>query len=567
MKRSVNKKSKDTTAFLYERISRDDNLEGDSYSISTQKKLLLKVAKEKGFTNCVHFFDDGISGVTMARPKFQEMLRELEKGRASTVIVKDLSRLGRNYIEVGRLTDEFFPNHNIRLIAISDGIDTDEGENELAPIRNLFNEWYARDISKKRRLSNKIRGALGEPLSQPPYGYIKNPENPKHWIIEEEAASVVRKIFSMTLDGFGSDQITTALDQEKVLAPLMYWRSKGINRSGMTKEPTDIKWSNATVIKILGTQEYCGDIINFKTYSKSFKNKKRIKNDAEDIAIFKDVHEPIIDRDTWEKVQRKRGNIRKRKCHNGEINMFSGLLVCSDCGANLHLHFNQRNPSIKYYNCPNNNNARKTCPSTHYIRVEFLEQVVLGEIRRLSKFASHYENSFVNAVMGHSRQALIETQRYYEKELHKLQARDKEIDKLCERLYEDNVRGQVNDERYARMSKNYDQEQSDLSKRMKAVQEELNKHSDGSMTTDMFIATVRKYTRTRKLTPRMLNELIQRIEVFQSEKIDGVHVQKLTIHFNCIGTLDIPEELSIDMPDVTINTRKGVFVTYEPRQS
>ena len=217
MKQSSNKKSREATAFLYERLSRDDNLEGESYSIGNQKKLLTKVAKEKGYTNLVHFLDDGISGVTMNRPGFVEMMQQLEQGKASAVFVKDLSRLGRNYIEVGRLTEEFFPDHDIRLVAVSDNIDTAEGENELAPIRNLFNEWYARDISKKRRISNKIKGNSGEPMGLPPYGYIKDPNNPKHWVIDEEAAQVVRRIFDMTLEGFGTEQIATQFEKEGIL--------------------------------------------------------------------------------------------------------------------------------------------------------------------------------------------------------------------------------------------------------------------------------------------------------------------------------------------------------------
>lgn len=214
-----NKKSRDVTAFLYERLSRDDNMDGESYSIGNQKKLLIKVAKEKGYTNLVHFFDDGISGVTMDRPGFADMIQQLEQGKAAAVFVKDLSRLGRNYIEVGRLTEEFFPNHDIRLVAVSDNIDTDEGENELAPIRNLFNEWYARDISKKRRISNKIKGNAGEPMGQPPYGYVKDPENPKRWIVDEEAAQVVRRIYRMTLEGVGTEQIAVKLEEDGVLTP------------------------------------------------------------------------------------------------------------------------------------------------------------------------------------------------------------------------------------------------------------------------------------------------------------------------------------------------------------
>ena len=390
-----NKKSRDVTAFLYERLSRDDNMDGESYSIGNQKKLLTKVAKEKGYTNLVHFFDDGISGVTMDRPGFADMIQQLEQGKAAAVFVKDLSRLGRNYIEVGRLTEEFFPNHDIRLVAVSDNIDTDEGENELAPIRNLFNEWYARDISKKRRISNKIKGNAGEPMGQPPYGYIKDPENPKRWIVDEEAAQVVRRIYRMTLEGVGTEQIAAKLEEDGVLTPRAYWHSKGINRPGKVKDLPPTHWNSSSVIKMLSVQEYCGDILNFKTYSKSYKNKKRLENDRENWAIFKDVHEPIIERAVFEQVQQKRGKMRKRQAKDGERSMFSGLLVCADCGSNLHFHFNQGNPEIKYFNCSNYKGNRGSCTSTHYIRVDFLEQVVLGEIRRLTKFASFYEDEFL----------------------------------------------------------------------------------------------------------------------------------------------------------------------------
>ena len=395
MRQSNHKKSRDTTAFLYERLFRDDNLEGESYSIGNQKKLLTKVAKEKGYTNLIHFLDDGISGVTMDRPGFVEMIRQLEQGRAAAVFVKDLSRLGRNYIEVGRLTEEFFPEHDIRLVAVSDNIDTAEGENELAPIRNLFNEWYARDISKKRRISNKIKGNAGEPMGQPPYGYIKDPDNPKRWIVDDEAAQVVRRIFSMTLEGYETEQIATQLERDEILTPRAYWLKKGIKRPGKGKQQPATKWNSSTVTKILSLQEYCGDILNFKTYSKSYKNKKRLENDRENWVIFKNIHEPIIERSVFEQVQQKRGKIRKRRTNEGEHNMFSGLLVCADCGSNLHFHFNQGNPEIKYFNCSNYKGNRGSCTSTHYIRVDFLEQVVLGEIRRLTKFASFYEDEFL----------------------------------------------------------------------------------------------------------------------------------------------------------------------------
>ena len=564
MKQSNNKKSRDVTAFLYERLSRDDNLEGESYSIGNQKKLLAKVAKEKGYTNLVHFLDDGISGVTMDRPGFVEMIRQLEQGKAAAVFVKDLSRLGRNYIEVGRLTEEFFPDHDIRLVAVSDNIDTAEGENELAPIRNLFNEWYARDISKKRRISNKIKGNAGEPMGQPPYGYIKDPNDPKHWIVDDEAAQVVRRVYSMTLEGFGTEQIAAQLEKDDVLTPRAYWLTKGIKRPGKGKQQPPTKWNSSTITKILSLQEYCGDILNFKTYSKSYKNKKRIDNDRENWVVFQDVHEAIIERAVYEQVQQKRGKIRKRRTNNGEHNMFSGLLVCADCGSNLHFHFNQGNPEIKYFNCSNYKGNRGTCTSTHYVRVDFLEEVVLGEVRRLTKFASLYEDEFVKAVIGHSQQAEQTDRKLKEKELKTLLARDEELDGLFERIYEDNVSGKLSDDRFAKMSRRYEDEQKELSEKIKKLRSEIEKQSSRSMTTDMFIGLVRKYTRARKLTPRMLNELIEKIEVFNAEKIDGVWEQRLRIHYNCVGTIEIPTVLPLPIPEVSVNTRKGVVVNYAP---
>ena len=564
MKQSNNKKSRDVTAFLYERLSRDDNLEGESYSIGNQKKLLAKVAKEKGYTNLVHFLDDGISGVTMDRPGFVEMICQLEQGKAAAVFVKDLSRLGRNYIEVGRLTEEFFPDHDIRLVAVSDNIDTAEGENELAPIRNLFNEWYARDISKKRRISNKIKGNAGEPMGQPPYGYIKDPNDPKHWIVDDEAAQVVRRVYSMTLEGFGTEQIAAQLEKDDVLTPRAYWLTKGIKRPGKGKQQPPTKWNSSTITKILSLQEYCGDILNFKTYSKSYKNKKRIDNDRENWVVFQDVHEAIIERAVYEQVQQKRGKIRKRRTNNGEHNMFSGLLVCADCGSNLHFHFNQGNPEIKYFNCSNYKGNRGTCTSTHYVRVDFLEEVVLGEIRRLTKFASLYEDEFVKAVIGHFQQAEQTDRKLKEKELRTLLARDEELDGLFERIYEDNVSGKLSDDRFAKMSRRYEDEQKELAEKIKKLRSEIEKQSSRSMTTDMFIGLVRKYTRARKLTPRMLNELVEKIEVFNAEKIDGVWEQRLRIHYNCVGTIEIPTVLPLPIPEVSVNTRKGVVVNYAP---
>lgn len=516
MRRSNNKNKRDNAAFVYVRLSRDDELEGESYSISNQKKLLMKVAKDKGYTNVTVFCDDGVSGVTMNRPEFNDMIEQLRLGKASAVFVKDLSRLGRNYIEVGRLTEEFFPEHNIRLISVSDNLDTDEGDSEFTPIKNLFNEWYARDISKKRRISNKIKGGSGIPLSPPPYGYIKAPDNSQRWIIDEEAAFVVKRIFDMSYSGMGTFQIATALTEEKILSPSEYAIKKGIKKAGGTAGKTHSDpyyWGQSTIGKILNTQEYCGDVINFKTYSVSYKNKQRHVNDPENILVFKDVHEAIIDRTTFETIQLRRGKARKRTMSNGERNMFSGLLVCSDCGRILHYHLSDRN--IRYFNCPGyNQGKRKECFNTHYVRVDFLEQVVLAEIRRLTRFACQYEDEFVKVVSELSKQAMQSQIAAHQSEVRTLTARDKELDRIFERLYEDNLSGKITDERFRRMSVNYDNEQKELRERLSRLNNILDELSGKVLSTEKFIEAVRKYTRVKKLTPRMVTELIEHMVLY-----------------------------------------------------
>ena len=428
----------------------------------------------------------------------------------------------------------------------------------------LTNEWYARDISKKRRISNKIKGNAGEPMGPPPFGYEKDPSNPKHWIIDEPAAAVVRRIYRMNLDGMGVEQIADALSKDGILTQLFYWEAKGIRRPGKGAKYGPCHWNSSTVSKILSLQEYCGDILNFKTYSKSYKNKRRIENDRENWVIFKDVHEAIIPRQMWEAVQESRGRTRKRRTHEGERNIFSGLLVCADCGNNLHFHFNQGNPEIKYFNCSNYKGNRGTCNSTHYIRADFLEQVVLSEIRRLTRFVSQYEQEFSELMMGYTQQAMADEQRAIKRELDSLLVRDRELDSLFEHIYEDNVNGKLSDDRFSRMSAKYEEEQAELRKKIKSLQDNMDKSKSKASTAEIFMSAVRKYTRARKLTPRMLNELIQKIEVHQAEKIDGVWVQKITIHYNCIGVIALPSDLALPTPDITVNTRKGVYVTYMP---
>ena len=555
------------TAALYCRLSRDDNMDTESNSIQNQKKILQKAAKEKGYADTLFFVDDGITGTTMKRPGFQKMITAIEAGYISAVFVKDLSRLGRNYIEVGKLTEEFFPEHDVRLIAVSDGVDSDEGDNEFTPFRNIMNEWYAKDISKKRKIVNKMKGNAGIPLSQPPYGYIKNPDDSRFWVIDPEAADVVRRIYDMALEGYGLAEIANALGVDGIVNPTYYWRSKGVNRSGSksTLEPT--KWGHTTIKKILTLQEYCGDVINFKSYSKSYKMKRRIENPEKNRAIFLNVHEPIIDRATWEKVQTmQKGTRRKKPTVTQEPSVFSGRLKCPECGGNLNFHFNQKNHDIKYFSCQNHNSGLRKCSATHYIRLDFLEQVVLYEVNRLAAFANEYEHDFVKTMLGRSAKVAENDRARKQRELNALLTRDKELDMLFERLYEDNVAGKIDDARFARMSKRYEQEQGEISAKIKALRLELKKAEGQQMDMEDYLQMVRRYTHVTKITQRMVSELIDHIDVYHAEKRDGVTNQRIVIHYNCIGAFEVPDRKKIPEADIIMETRKGVAVSYAPAE-
>lgn len=564
MKQS-SKKTALGTAALYCRLSRDDNMDNESNSISNQKKILQKAAKDKGYTDTIFFVDDGITGTTMKRPGFQKMIAAIEAGYISAVFVKDLSRLGRNYIEVGKLTEEFFPLHDVRLVAVSDGVDSDEGEDDFTPFKNIMNEYYAKDISKKRRIVNKMKGNAGIPLSPPPYGYIKNPDDPRFWVVDPVAADVVRRIYRMALEGYGLAETAAALGADGIVNPTYYWRSKGTSRGGSksTLEPT--KWGHTTIKKILTTQEYCGDVINFKSYSKSYKMKRRIENPEENRAIFLNVHEAIIDRPTWEKVQAlKAGTRRKRPTVTQEPSAFSGVMKCPKCGGNLNFHFNQNNHDIKFFSCQNHNSGLRKCSSTHYIRLDFLEQVVLYEVHRLACFANEYENDFIKAMVGRSAKVAENERVRKKRELDGLLARDRELDTLFERLYEDNVSGKIDDARFAKMAKRYEQEQGENAGRIKALRLEVKKLEEKRMDVDDFLETVRHYTNAAKITKRMVAELIDHIEVYPAVKEDGVTNQRVTIHYNCIGAFEVPDRRKIPERDILLETRKGVALSYAP---
>ena len=554
-------------AALYIRLSKEDESEGPSQSVTNQRSLLEEFVRKHHLQVYDTYIDDGWSGTNFDRPDFQRMIGDIEAKKVNMVITKDLSRLGRDYILTGHYMERYFPEHRVRYISLLDGIDTgvESSANDITPFRAIMNDMYAKDISKKRRIVNKMKGNAGVPLSPPPYGYIKNPDDPRFWVVEPEAAEVVRRIYRMALEGYGLAEIAARLAADGVVNPTYYWRSRGTSRGGSksTVEPT--KWGHTTVKKILTLQEYCGDVINFKSYSKSYKMKKRIENPEENRAIFLNVHEAIIDRQTWEKVQAlQKGTRRKKPTVTQEPSVFSGLLKCPECGGNLNFHFNQNNHDIKFFSCQNHNSGYRKCSKTHYIRLDFLEQVVLYEVKRLACFASEYENDFIKVMIGHSAKVAENATLRKQRELDALTARDRELDMLFERLYEDNVAGKIDDARFSKMSKRYEQEQGENAKKTKALRLELKKDESKRMDIDDFLETVRRYTDAATITKRMVAELIDHIEVYHAEKQDGVTNQRVDIHYNCIGAFDVPDRRKIPEADIIMETRKGVALSYAP---
>ena len=549
---------------LYCRLSRDDGAEGESTSIATQKKLLAKYAKEHGFTNTKFYVDDGYTGTNFNRPGFQQMLEDMEMGYISTVIVKDSSRFGRNYLEVGQYTDYYFPEHNIRFIAINDCIDSENGEDDFSAFRNVMNEMYAKDISRKVRSSHRLRGNAGEPLAPPPYGYVKDPANKKKWIIDPDAAEVVQRIFRLCIEGNGNETIARILQDDKILVPQAYWQSKGMSRGGKKTQPNPYKWCKTTIAKMLEQQEYCGDIINFKSYSKSFRNKTRVENPKENWAIFKDVHEPIIDRETWERVQELTKNSKRRKPKNENVkkSIFTNLLYCGDCGHKLWFNINKQNPSIRFYSCSNYKGLRGTCESTHYVREDSLEQVVKMELFKLATYLDHDENAFAELLEHKTNKDSMAERKAAESALAAATARSQELLRLYERVYEDNVNGKVTDDWFMRLSHKYEVEQEELKKQMFDLKNKIERLDTAQNSSGNFIRAIRKFMTMQTLTPIVLQELIDKIEVFPIEGTGKNRTQRLVIHYRFVGCIDLPS--IVPKHTYKLDSRQGVAIEYLP---
>lgn len=551
---------------LYCRLSRDDGTESESNSIGNQKKLLSQKAKEMGLTDTKYYVDDGYTGTNFNRPGFQQLIDDIEIGLVSAVMVKDLSRLGRDYVSVGNYTDSYFPEHNVRFIAVNDAIDSDEGESEIAPFKNILNEMYARDISKKIRSSHRLRGSMGEPLSQPPYGYTKSLENKKKWIIDPEAATVVKSIFKMCLDGKGNETIARELQENKVLIPMAYWRSKGLNRGGKKTQTDPYKWCKTTIQKILSQQEYCGDIINFKTYSKSFKNKRRIENSKENWAVFKNVNEPIIDRETFETVQKFISKTKRRapKKENGERSIFNGLIYCGDCHSKMRYHTSTSNKEIHYFTCSDNKvDYRGKCPGRHYVRADALEEVVKLELRRLVEMLEIDESYFAQLLLRKNDEEREKDKKFLESELQKAITRSNTVSQLYEKLYEDNVIGKVSDEWFVELSHKYEKERMDLKAKIADTRHQIEELKNTNSEYGKFISAIRRFMQMDNLTSPLLRELIDHIDIFETEGTGKSRTQRIVIYYRFIGYIELPNTTK---QTHIADTRKGVAVEYITEQ-
>jgi len=520
---------------LYERLSQEDKLEGESNSIANQKKILERYCKEHGYTAFRHYDeDDGYSGTNFNRPGFQRMLADIKEGKIKRVIVKDMSRFGRDYLQVGMYTDVLFPDFGVHFIAVNDGVDSTRGENEFTAIRNVFNEMYARDTSKKIRATWQTKGKSGERLcTNAPYGYMKDPEDKKKWIVDEEAAAIVQKVFSLCIDGLGPTQIARWLKEHEILCPSAYWKSKGIKTP--TKPPKNpYGWTTETVSFMLERVEYLGHTVNFKTTKQSYKSKKILRNDPENWAIFENTQPPIIEESVFLIVQNIRKS-RRRPTRMGDMGMFSGLLFCADCGNKMYQCRTNEKPGNAYFLCATYRKDRSLC-TTHSIRNVILHEIVLNNLREAIQYVTEHEAEFIQEAADHSlRDRDAEFARKREA-YAKAEQRIAELDRIISRLYEDNVMGKLSDERFVKMSHDYELEQSNLKSMADVLRKELKQQEQQKTNVKAFIAVVKKYTDMRELDATLLREFIDRIEVSQADR--ATKRQSITIVYNFIGAFD-----------------------------
>lgn len=528
----------DNITALYARLSQEDALDGESNSIANQKKILLKYAKDNGFSNPIFFIDDGVSGVTFDRPGWNEMIRLAEAGKVTTVIVKDMSRMGRDYLKVGYYTESFFAERDIRYIAINDGVDSDKGYNEFIPFRNLFNDFYARDTSKKIRAVMRAKGNAGEHLcTNPPYGYMKSPDNKKQWIVDEEAAAVVKRIFDLCVAGKGPMQIAKILTADKVLTVKAYYAK----RDGKTMPDNLYRWDYKSISGILERPEYTGCTVNFKTYSKSHKLKKRLQNTPENYRIFPNTQSAIIEEKVFERVQGLRAN-KRRPTKTGRQGLFSGLLYCADCGEKLYFcTTNSFSPKQEHYVCSNYKSNTGTC-SAHFIREETLTLFVRQRIFDVTAMFFDDIQGFQNMVYQQRFEEAEKAIKQKKKELEQAKKRIAELDRIFKRIYEDDISGTISHERFLKLSAEYEAEQKELTEFVKAEQTAVDTYEQDRTDFDSFAAIIRKYVGIRELTPTIVNEFVKKIVVHAPDKSSGHRRQKIEIVWNFIGELEQDED-------------------------
>lgn len=529
---------------LYCRLSRDDELQGDSNSIRNQKAILQKYADDNGFTTTQFFVDDGYSGTNFNRPDWTRLMALVEDGQVGTIIVKDMSRLGRDYLKVGYYTEMIFPEADVRFIAINNGVESaSPQESDFTPFLNIINEWYAKDTSKKIRAVFKAKGQSGKSLATiPPYGYIKDPEDKNHWIVDEEAAEVVREIFHLCVSGYGPTKLANELQRRKILTPVEYAKSKGWSVRSVKQQDDPFAWDTSTVVRILERQEYIGNTVNFKTYRKSYKQKKTLRKDPSEWQVFDGTHEAIIDKETFAIVQRIRDG-RRRLTPMGEMPILSGMVFCADCGSKMYqVRMRGWEHDKEYFVCANYRKKTKAACTSHQIRNVVIEQLLLEDLRRVTAFAKRHEEEFVRLVTNSASRSLNREMKDNRKEYEQSQARIAALDKIIQRLYEDNVTGRISDERFARMSATYEAEQQTLEKRVAELQILMDCAKQKAMNVEYFLSLVRKYTDIQELTGEIIREFVEKIIVFKAEKVDGHRQQRIQIIYNAIGAVEIPNE-------------------------
>ena len=529
----------DVTA-LYARLSKDDDLVGDSNSIVHQKEILAKYAKEHGFTNIEFYVDDGFSGTNFNRPDFQRMMADAEEGKISTVIVKDMSRFGRDYIMVGYYTEIYFSNLDIRFIAINDNVDSNiQTENDLTPFKNVFNEWYARDTSKKIRAVFKAKGNSGKHLTtNPPFGYKKDPDDKDKWIIDDEAAATVRRIFQMYVDGYRISEIGHKLTEEKVETPILYYMNRGIKTNARSEYPEI--WDLMSIKYILSQTAYAGHTVNFQTAVKSYKTKKQVNLPRNQWVIFRNTQEAIIDEKTFETVQQMRKAKRARTKYN-EPNMFSGLLYCADCGNHLTIQRVARNRKMDNFSCATYRKKKKGLCSCHRILVSDLETIVKEDLQKVCEYVFLHEKEFTDEYLSGSKKETAKFQSKTKAELKRLSERQEEIGKIIRKLYEDNVNGRITDERFDFLAKSYEDEGNDLKTKIQELKNALASSVQEEEKLSKFLKVVKSYTKIEELTPEILNSFIEKIYIGETEKYDGRKMQEVEIIYKFIGAINLPQ--------------------------